>query len=108
MQIVINKCYGGFRLSARALQMYADRKGLKYKEVYDGVGVLTDESGTYRSGYDISRDDPDLISIVYELGSAANSDCADLKIIEIPDGVEWQIEDYDGMEWVAEKHNIWS
>jgi len=31
-----------------------------------------------------------------------------LKIVDIPDGVEWEIEEYDGMEWVAEKHRTWS
>lgn len=108
MQIVINKCYGGFGLSTQALQIYADRKGLKYEEGLYGYNVLLDEDGAYRSSYGISRDDPDLISIVRELGNAANGDGADLKIIEIPDDVEWQIEDYDGVEWVAEKHNIWS
>jgi len=30
-----------------------------------------------------------------------------LRIIEIPDGVEWQIEEYDGDEWIAEKHRTW-
>lgn len=31
-----------------------------------------------------------------------------LKIIEIPDDVEWIIEQHDGNEWVSEKHKIWS
>ena len=27
--------------------------------------------------------------------------------VSIPDDVEWQIEEYDGMEWVAEAHRTW-
>jgi hypothetical protein len=30
-----------------------------------------------------------------------------LTIVDIPDDIEWQIEEYDGMEWVAEVHRIW-
>ena len=33
---------------------------------------------------------------------------ANHKIVEIPADVEWQIQEYDGMEWVAEKHRTWS
>jgi hypothetical protein len=29
-------------------------------------------------------------------------------VIEIPDDVEWEVEEYDGLEWVAEKHRTWS
>ena len=34
--------------------------------------------------------------------------CSRLKVVEIPDGIEWQIEEYDGKEWVAETHRTWS
>lgn len=53
------------------------------------------------------RDDLDLISLVEELGEKANGDCAELKILEIPDDVEWEIKEYDGNEWVAEIHRTW-
>ena len=33
---------------------------------------------------------------------------AKLKIVEIPDDVEWIIEEYDGKEWIAEDHRRWS
>jgi hypothetical protein len=32
---------------------------------------------------------------------------SELKIVNIPDDVEFQIEEYDGNEWVAEKHRVW-
>lgn len=56
---------------------------------------------------DFERDDPVLVQVVEELGSKANGKHASLKIVEIPDGVEWQVEEYDGNEWVAEKHRTW-
>lgn len=62
----------------------------------------------YFSPGDVPRDDPDLIAVVEELGRAADGRHANLEIVEIPDGVEWQIEEYDGLEHVAEKHRVWS
>ena len=34
--------------------------------------------------------------------------CAELRVIKIPDDVKWYIDEYDGMEWVAEIHRTWS
>lgn len=56
---------------------------------------------------DLERADPDLIAVVEELGNGANGQFANLKIIDIPNDVEWEIEEYDGVEWIAEKHRIW-
>lgn len=53
------------------------------------------------------RSHPVLVQVVEELGSAANGRFASLKIIEIPDDIKWQIEEYDGCEWVAEQHRTW-
>ena len=90
--VVINTCYGGFGLSERAVRDYKDMAG------------ITDDKWYER---DIPRDDPYLIKIVRDLGMAANGTHANLKIVEVPPDVEWQIEEYDGNEWVAEKHRIW-
>ena len=59
------------------------------------------------SDRDLARDDPVLIQVVRELGTQANALVAKLKIVEIPATVEWQIEEYDGKEWVAEQHRTW-
>jgi hypothetical protein len=57
---------------------------------------------------EIARDDPYLVQVVEELGSKAVSGShASLKVITIPADVEWQIEEYDGAEWIAEKHRTW-
>ena len=92
-RVVINRCYGGFSLSDLAEKLYRKRAGITDDNWYSG---------------DVERDDSILVSIVRELGAAANGSCAKLKIVEIPAEVEWQIEEYDGREWVAEKHRIWS
>jgi hypothetical protein len=48
-----------------------------------------------------------LIQVVEELGEKASGRFADLKVVEIPDDVEWQIDEYDGLEWVSERHRTW-
>ena len=63
------------------------------------------------SCYSMERDDPDLIQVVEELGGGhregASGIFAELTIVEIPDGVEYEIEQYDGNEHIAEKHRTW-
>ena len=41
------------------------------------------------------------------MGREANSDCADLRIADVPDDIEWYIDDYDGIETVREVHRTW-
>lgn len=55
----------------------------------------------------LARTDADLIAIVEELGEKANGDFASLKIIDIPDDIEWEIDDYDGIETIHEVHRSW-
>jgi len=92
-KIVINVCYGGFGLSAEAEAEYKKRKGITDPDWY---------------WWDIIRDDPVLVKMVEEGQQEVNGQFSDLKVVEIPDDVEWQIEEYDGNEWVAEKHRTWS
>ena len=65
-------------------------------------------SRTVLSMYDITRDDPVLVQVVEEMGAAAGSRHSALKVVEIPDNVEWTISDYDGIEHIAERHRTWS
>jgi hypothetical protein len=55
-----------------------------------------------------SRSHPLVVRVVEELGEAANRFCAELAVVEIPDGVDYEISEYDGMEHIAEKHCTWS
>ena len=102
MKVVINTDFGGFGLSDEALQLYAAKKGIQLGERYQFGGY----EGLYDG--DIPRDDPVLIEIIEHLGQAANGDFAELKIVEIPDGIVWHISEYDGVEHVAEYHRTWS
>jgi len=53
------------------------------------------------------RADPLLVKVVEELGSEASGEFAALRVVEIPDGVDWEIDDYDGMETIREKSCSW-
>jgi hypothetical protein len=93
-KIVINRKYGGFSLSQEAMAMYRELHGPD--KIY---------------ARDIPRDDPMLVQVIQTLGEQASSGSyAMLEIIEIPDDIPadgWTIQDYDGIEWVAEKHRTW-
>lgn len=89
MKIVINGTFGYFDLSDKAESEYVKRTG--------NGNILCDSV----------RGDPHLIAIVEEMGLAANGKFANLKIVEIPDDVKWEICESRGIEWVAEKHRTW-
>lgn len=95
MKIVINNCFGGFRLSQEGLE--------RYKEL-SGVTDVTVDS-VYRM---IQRDDMHLVKTVEELGVKASGRYSVLEVIEIPDDVKWEIREYDGSETIEELHRSWS
>jgi hypothetical protein len=156
--VVINRCFGGFSLSPKAVLRLAQLQG---KEVFffkhefaNGQRILVpvlDIRGTEDSLFwtaytvpnpdevagrqdenwhsmsleerqasnkrwdDISltsrpenRSDPLLIQVVRELGEEADGTHAELKIVEIPADVEYEISEYDGMESVEEVHRSWN
>jgi hypothetical protein len=115
MEIVINTCFGGFGLSHEAIMKYShlaklnllavqkDSSLIPYHYYLDGI----EEDEFYWSEYDIKRDDPDLVRVVKQLGSGANGFAAELKVVSIPDDVKWHIDEYDGIEHVAEDHRTW-
>ena len=136
MELVINRCYGGFGLSQLAVREYLKRKGKEcfvYNDENIGSGKLyrqteienanifsiytTKDFGEtttweeiqehYFYPRNIDRTDLDLIEVVKKLGNKANGTCSELKIVEIPDGIEWEISEYDGLETVEEKHRSW-
>lgn len=79
-----------------------------FVDLGDRTNELPNEREHWFSVRDISRDDENLIRVIEELGENANSDFSDLKIVEIPDGIDFEIEEYDGQEWVSERHQTWS
>ena len=55
------------------------------------------------------RTDPDLIECIEELGKDAYYPRGEIKVVEVPDGIEVEIHEGEaGYEWVAEKHRTWS
>jgi hypothetical protein len=111
MKVVINSDYGGFNLSDEATELYAKYKGIELRKAEREPGsilgtdyYLGDEWFNYR---ELARNDTALVRVVQELGEKANGFCASLKLVDIPTDVQWQIEEYDGNEWVAEKHRTW-
>ena len=91
-KVVINACHGGFVLSAKAESKYRELTGITDPDFYD---------------HNIPRDDEHLIAVVELMGTEANTRFSKLKIVEIPDDVNWYVEEYDGQEWVAERHRTW-
>jgi len=139
MKIVVNRCYGGFGLSDKAVEMVMNRKGLdcfryrqtKYK-FRDGVNEYTkckksndidlitfyftkdfgNKINEFPSEFNwyygsIARNDEDLVTVVEELGKEANGRFSELEVVEIPDDVNWELDDYDGIETIHEVHRSW-
>jgi hypothetical protein len=138
MKVVINKCFGGFSLSPKAVRRLAELKGRKcfffdgWRKPYTPISdeeaekcfaatafdvanpnEIDDSEYREHSLYfcDIDRTDADLIKVVEELGAGhrtgASGSCADLRIVEIPNKVGYEIEEYDGNEHIAETHRTW-
>ena len=111
-QIAINTCFGGFNLSPEAIRLYASLKGItlieKESVSHFHETDFYDADDQFFSAYNIPRDDPHLISAIKMLGDDANGPCSKLKIVTIPDDVDWEIEEYDGNEHIAERHRTWS
>ena len=113
--VVINRQHGGFGLSHEGELEYLKRAGISYtlqdRESRDdtarfGSAIILANGDTFYSR-NIERDDPALVATVQALGEEANGNFARLKVVKVPGDVEWTIDEYDGLEWVAEKHRQW-
>lgn len=103
MKVVINKRFGGFSLSREAVEYMANKEHpLAIKELEEAK-----KDGFYGYLHGLERTDPLLIEAVEILGDKANGECASLSVVEIPDDIEYDIEDYDGYEHIAERHRTW-
>ena len=83
MKVVINTEYGGFHLSKDQVDIYRKLSGRCDDEI---------------SAWNMNRTDPYLIQIVEGLQYEGS-----LEVVEIPDGMHYFINEYDGMESI-----IWS
>lgn len=111
MKVIVNRCFGGYGWSLKALDWMIERRfhpamdeTKTFPGIFDGKDRVSDSF--YLS--EVPRSDPLLIECLETLGSeVASAPGARLAIVEIPDDVQWHIEEYDGMEHVAENHRTW-
>lgn len=97
MKIVKNVCYGGFGLSDLALSRLSEITGKDIDQCKED----------YIWGDDEIRASTELVQVVEELGEKANGSFANLVVVEIPNGVDWAIDKYDGWETIEEVHRSW-
>ena len=127
-KIAVNKCFGGFSLSQEAMEKLVEY-GMPVYDDWESYGSNErpevhivrnkDYKGTekmfdreyYLSHCDKQMDmrtHPLVIKVIEELGDKANGSCASIKIVDVPREIyEVIIEEYDGTEWVSEKHETW-
>jgi hypothetical protein len=112
-KIVINKSYDRFCVSHKAflrLRELGQPDALKETDhgAYWPAAASPQEPSLNRCGILIPRDDQRLVQVVEELRGEANGHCAELKVVTIPDDVEWIVLKKDGTEQVSEQHRTWS
>jgi hypothetical protein len=130
VKVVINKRHGGFGLSDAAYEKlieygvpvvaYVEGNDDGEREVIYDDDLTQDKSPLYCSMRRLrgsrywdtwitrsNRNHPLVVRAVEELGEAADGKYAKLKVVEIPDDVQWEIDEYDGLEEVAEVHRTW-
>lgn len=135
-KVILNKCYGGFDVSKEAYMLYAKKKGLTLylyesdfinkkfiykksnndslfrhyftKDMGDNVEISNEDYEKYclylKDGH---REDPILIEVVEELGEKANGRFGNLKVVEIPDDLDYVIDEYDGIETLHQRVQEW-
>jgi hypothetical protein len=100
MKIAINRCWGGFGISEAVFK----ELGIKYT----GYGSIDNEDlGIVSDDYNAYRASAKLISAIEKVGIENASDSlAKIYIVDIPDDVEWEIDNYDGMETIHENTEV--
>jgi hypothetical protein len=110
MKILLNRSHGALNLSKAACH----ELGLPWDDAKSGSylssqGALTNAAlGIDSPDPTACRYDPRVIAAIEKIGLEASAGRdAELLIVEIPEGIDWEIWDYDGKESVHEKHRFW-
>lgn len=90
MKVVINTKLGGFNLSEEAMDILGKLMCVQEIDVHE-----------------IDRHNPYLVSVVEKLGADAFGEHSNLKVVEIPDDVDYEIFDFDGIESIVDKKRVW-
>jgi len=133
VEVVINRCWGGFGLSDAAYK-WLIKKGVpvrtyikdaqdelnagevifdRTKEEYTMSSVSKSEyihmMGRYWDTWTgDNRTHPLVVGVVKALGEKASARLSHLTIVKVPADAKWKIDDYDGMESVEEEHRSWT
>lgn len=118
MKVAINTKNTKYKLSDKQIERYALLKGYTFKRKFNDIslsdippGFIKEDfmwySTTYLLNdtpfdpYSIPRNDPTLIQII-----ESSPECL-IDIVEIPDDIDFIIENCNGIEWISEKHRTW-
>jgi len=119
MKVAVNRCYGGFELSEIAVRRMAtlgNKEAKKRVDEYDDRVAHPEKMDSIERKYgpklygflwETPRNDPVLIRVIEEIGVEAAGNMSEIELVEIPDGTDFEIEEYDGKEWVSERHRTW-
>ena len=102
MKVVINNSFAEFEVNGKCVKSL-EIKGYEIGDFIENetFGINSDNEFMYRSHKDFIDT---LEAIGLENASYYQNK---LKIVEIPDDIEWTIQNEDGIEWIAEKHRTW-
>jgi hypothetical protein len=121
MKVAYNNCFGGFSISKACAEYMAERgceiskksledfaKPLDPNDTFDAITLNYGGVRTWYGYGDYERNSPLLIEAIETLGSElASGSCARLAIAEIPDGAQYEIDEYDGSESVVPPRQSW-
>lgn len=100
-KVVLNKCYGGFGLSRKAVLRMRElgsewARGIRLEEDEGELESYAHSSFRSTTGGEIPHDDAVLVQVVEELGEEANGSCAKLRVEQMWPGES--ITEHDGFE----------
>ena len=93
-EILVNKCYGAFRLSDKAQKLYRKRYLCCTSDDHRPVRLYENDES------DWDRCDPVLIQIVKELGKDAGSSYSNIQVEHYDDRYDVEIDECDGYETI--------
>ncbi len=113
-KVVVNAEVGSvFSLSEIAWQMLAAIKGLRFSHCDPGglCCYLSEGEGEPERPFycrEMDRSDDALVRTVERLGTLANAGHTNLRIVAVPDNVDWEVRSVHGYEYVTDGKKIWT